>query len=166
MSLIPKACFFTGHRIIAAKKRGIITGFLRGEILNQINDGTTVFISGGALGFDTLAAEQVLDIQKDYDKIRLCLYLPCHDHDAAWNYSDRLRFSDIKAQANEIYYVTDGTYTDTCMQKRNRAMVEASDSGIAYMINALSGTAQTLRYAQNKGIDVVNIADYSNELRD
>lgn len=160
MSLIPKACFFTGHRIIAARKRNALKSRLRAEILNKINDGVTVFISGGALGFDTMAAEEVLEMKRDYGDIRLCLYLPCIDHDAGWTYGDRQKFCDIKERADEIYYVTKGAYSEGCMQKRNRAMVEAADCGIAYMVNSLSGSAQTVRLAEKKGIDVVNTADY------
>ena len=159
MNLIPKACFFTGHRIIPANKRNIIKSLLRQEILNKINDGVTVFISGGALGFDTLAAEQVIDMRGDYDMIHLCLYLPCHNHDISWNPSDRQRFYDIKSSADEIYYVTKNDYAPGCMKKRNNAMVEASDCGIAYMTKASSGSAQTVRMAMEKGIDVINIAD-------
>ena len=47
---------------------------LREEILNKINDGVTTFIAGGAIGFDTMAAEQVIDMRSDYP-IRLLLYL-------------------------------------------------------------------------------------------
>ena len=126
MSLIPKACFFTGHRIIRDDKKQLIN-FLRDEILNKINDDVTVFIAGGALGFDTIAAEQVIDIRKDYDAIRLCLYLPCINQDADWNEADRIRFEKIKELADEVYYVTKEEYTDGCMKKRTRAMVEGAD---------------------------------------
>lgn len=158
MDLIPKACFFTGHRIIAGNKKSMITSLVRQEILNKINDGITIFISGGALGFDTIAAEQVLSLRNDYD-IRLCLYLPCRDQDAAWHLSDRNRFHDILSRADEIYYVTDGAYRQGCMKKRNSAMVEASDCGIAYMIKSPSGSAQTINLAKEKGIDIINIAE-------
>lgn len=157
MSLIPKACFFTGHRIIRDDKK-LLVSFLREEILNKINDDVTVFIAGGALGFDTIAAEQVIDMKKDYDAVRLCLYLPCINQDADWCEADRIRFGKIKELADEVYYVTKKGYTDGCMKKRNRAMVEGADCGIAYLTNGFSGTAQTVKLAEEKGIEVINIA--------
>ena len=35
--------------------------------------------AGGALGFDTLAAQTVLDMKKEYPQLRLILVLPCED---------------------------------------------------------------------------------------
>lgn len=159
MDLVPKTCFFTGHRIIAGSERNMIKSLVNEEILNKINDKVEIFISGGARGFDTIAAEQVIFMRKDYDSIRLCLYLPCRNHDLKWKLSERYRLQKIMEQADEIYYVTDGEYEEGCMKKRNIAMVEASDCGIAYMKNRMSGSAQTIKFADEKGINVINIAD-------
>lgn len=157
MSLIPKACFFTGHRKIP-NDRAMLVSYLREEILDKINDGVTVFIAGGALGFDTLAAEQVIDMREDYTDIRLCLYLPCIEQYADWCEADRLRFQNVFDHSDEVYYVTSDKYTKGCMKKRNRAMVEAADCGIAYCIKNPSGTSQTINMAREKGIEVVNLA--------
>lgn len=159
MDGVHKTCFFTGHRSIARNENSMIKSLVNEEILNKINDRVEVFISGGARGFDTIAAEQVIFMREDYDFIRLCLYLPCHNHDLKWRFSERRRMRNIMEQADEIYYVTDGEYQNGCMKKRNRAMVDASDCGIAYMTNKMSGSAQTMRIAGKKGISVINIAD-------
>ncbi|MBP3360262.1 MAG: DUF1273 family protein [Clostridia bacterium] len=159
MSLTPKTCFFTGHRVISTKKRDKAVSWLREEILNKINDKVTVFIAGGAKGFDTMAAEQVIDMREDYSCIKLHLYLPCTNQDAQWNEDERRRFEEIKKSADKIYYITEGEYVKGCMRKRNLAMVEAADCGIAYLVNGCSGSAQTVKMAVKKGIKVVNIAD-------
>lgn len=153
-----KACFFTGHRKISCDE-SLLVSYLREEILDQINGGATVFIAGGALGFDTLAAEQVIDMREDYDFIRLLLYLPCTDQDEDWNDDEKLRFEKIKAAADEIRYITPGEYKVGCMKKRNRAMVENADCGISYSVRKVSGTSQTIKMAQEKGIQVINIAE-------
>lgn len=156
MSLIPKTCFFTGHRRIYCDKETLVS-FLREEILEKINKGVTIFITGGALGFDTLAAEQIIDMREDYDFIRLFLYLPCTDQSEDWSEEEKQRFEKIKKYANEIRYITPDVYKVGCMKKRNRAMVEDADCGIAYFVKGLSGTSQTVKMAQEKGIEVVNI---------
>ncbi|MDD6213621.1 MAG: SLOG family protein [Firmicutes bacterium] len=161
---IPEACFFTGHRVIPKKLYEQIISRLREQILNMINRGVTVFIAGGAIGFDTLAAEQVLALRKDYDSIKLHLYLPCRGQDSDWREQDRDRYQRIKRRADYIFYVTDGEYSDGCMKKRNRAMADSAEYCIAYIVNSRrSGSSQTAAMAIEKGIPVINIADLINK---
>ncbi len=155
----PKVCFFTGHRIIAKSKHKEIESWLRRDILDKINQKITVFITGGALGFDTMAAEQIISIREDYDFIKLCLYLPCKNQDALWSEDNKKRFERIKSLADEVLYITDGEHTPGCMKKRNQAMVDASDFCIAYLVNVRSGSAQTVKMAEKNGIEILNIAE-------
>ena len=158
MTLLPKTCFFTGHRFISAEETIRIKSRIREELLNAINAGYSHFIAGGAVGFDSLAAEQVISIREDYDMIRLILYLPCINHSQNWNEFERARFERIASLADEIYYVSREPYKDGCMKKRNSAMVCASDMCIAFLKNSQSGTAQTVNMAERKGIKVINLA--------
>lgn len=158
MSLIPKTCFFTGHRIISNLEIDLVKSQLNEELLNAVNRGFTHFITGGAVGFDTLAAEKILSMREDYDIIRLILYLPCTDQSDSWHSSDKERFDRILAMADEVYYVSREPYKKGCMKKRNLAMVEASDLCIAYLKNQSTGTSQTVKMARDKGIEIINIA--------
>ena len=159
MTLLPKTCFFSGHRHISSDDAARVKSRLNEELLNAVNAGYTHFISGGAIGFDTLAAEQVVRLREDYSDIRLILYLPCTDHTKNWNENDRMRFDAISSFADEIYYVSETAYSDGCMKKRNNAMTEAADLCIAYLKNTVSGTAQTVKIAEKKGLKIINIAD-------
>ena len=59
-----KTCFFTGHRRITDNKLEDIKRKLTENIENLIiNYDVKNFISGGALGFDTIAAEAVYEIK-------------------------------------------------------------------------------------------------------
>ncbi len=163
----PSSCFFSGHRILEKKDAQLMKSLLREEILNRINDGVTRFIAGGAIGFDSLAAEQVIDIKKEYQEIKLILYLPCKNHFAKWTKKDIERFDEIKRQADEIKYVYDGKYIPGCMQMRNNAMVKDSDCGIVYLAKRInSGSAQTVAFAKEKGIPFINIVDEINKYAD
>jgi len=155
-----ETCFFSGHRIMEKKEIALAKSLLREEILNRINEGVTRFIVGGAIGFDAMAAEAVIDIRNDYDEIRLCLYLPCKNHFARWNEAEQERFFEISENADEIKYITEGTYFPGCMRKRNSAMISDSDCGIVYLTKRInSGSAQTVKFAKEKGIPFVNIVD-------
>ena len=159
MTLLPKTCFFTGHRHISADEATSLKSRLNEELLNAINAGYTHFITGGAIGFDALAAEQVIRLREDYSDIRLILYLPCTNHTQNWKENDKMRFDAIESFADEIYYVTREGYREGCMKKRNNAMTEASDMCIAYLKNPVSGTAQAVKLAEKKGLKIINIAD-------
>lgn len=156
----PSSCFFSGHRILEKKESQLTKSLLREEILNKINDGVTRFIAGGAIGFDSLAAEQVIDIKEEYPDIKLVLYLPCKNHFAKWIQKDIERFEKIIQNADEIKYIYEGKYIPGCMQMRNNAMVKDADCGIVYLAKRInSGSAQTVAYAKEKGIPFVNIVD-------
>lgn len=154
MSIIPEACFFTGHRVI--EETDALSEKLKDAITAMIENGVSIFICGGALGFDTLAAEAVLKLKEKYE-ITLCLYLPCDDQTDGWEIDDIFRYNMILSSSDEVFYVSHGTKSPALMKKRNRAMVEAADYCICYMKNPSSGTGQTVRMAEEKGIEVINL---------
>ncbi len=154
----PKICCFTGHRAIS--ENGDKLCYILGVLLdNMINVGYTVFRAGGALGFDTLAAEAVLQKKEDGRNIRLELILPCREQDAGWNSAQKARYKDILMRADSIEYVTD-TFTRGCMHERNRRLVDGSDVCIAFCKRERGGTAYTCAYAEKKGVHIINLADY------
>ena len=71
--MIEKTVCFTGHRNIPLLKRKAVAQRLKTELTDLINNGYQFFGAGGALGFDTLAAQTVLELKKDYKHIRLIL---------------------------------------------------------------------------------------------
>lgn len=79
----------------------------------------TQFVTGGALGFDTLAAEEVLCQRKTHPNIRLHLMMPCKGQEKKWRLGDRMRYQRITRQADEVTCLAE-EYYDGCMLKRNR----------------------------------------------
>lgn len=153
-------CFFTGHRFIAYDTKSV----LRCKIKQLCTDlilycGVTDFISGGALGFDTLAALTVLELKKEYPMIRLHLFLPCTDQADKWRAYDKEVWQRIKSLADDCVYITKSTYISGCMQLRNKAMVDNSLYGIAYCTRNFGGTFSTLNYAKSKNRNVSVISD-------
>lgn len=155
-----KTCFFTGHRKIANDKKEIISLKIKENIERLINEyEVDTFISGAALGFDTIAAECVIELKKRYPHIRLLLYLPCYGQSRRWSDAQQYRYRVMLSTADEYKYITHSEYTEECMYKRNMEMVKDSCFCIAFCILSASGAGLTLRNAELSGIDIINIAD-------
>ena len=72
-----KTCCFTGHRELPVRwGRWKLVAELERAIIAQIDKGIQFFGAGGALGFDTLAAQTVLKLKKNHPNIKLILVLP------------------------------------------------------------------------------------------
>ena len=129
---------------------------LRKMLIQCIEQGYCYFGAGGALGFDTLAAQTVLDLKSDYPHIKLILVLPCHNQSRGWNANDIEKYEWIKGKADKIVYTSD-RYYNGCMQKRNRHLVNYSSLCICYLSELCGGTAYTVKYAEQQNIKIVRI---------
>ncbi|MDR3344044.1 MAG: DUF1273 domain-containing protein [Oscillospiraceae bacterium] len=154
----PKTCCFTGHRKISASQYPEIQKHLEAELEKLINQGVDVFMAGGALGFDTIAALTVLAMKKDYPQISLFLVLPCMEQAKSWCGEDLKTYSRILNEADNVVYTSD-YYFPGCMQKRNRRLVDSSGVCLCFLTKG-GGTAYTVAYAQKKGVQIVNLADF------
>ena len=151
------ACCFTGHRGIPRDDEERIRKVLEEEIRKLIGGGYTDFWSGGAVGFDTLAAETVLKLKKEFSEIRLMLALPCKDQHKRWPSDDKCKYDRILRAAYEVVYLCE-TYCTGCMHLRNKYLVDHSSVCIAYKRSSGGGTEYTVNYAREEGVEVINIA--------
>lgn len=151
------SCCFTGHRNLPQEKADAIQCTLESLILELCKNGCREFISGGAIGFDTMAAEAVLKIKKTFPEIVLIMALPCRDQHIKWRKVDRLRYEKLLSRADKIVYMAE-SYVTGCMHLRNKYMVNNSLLCIAYLENKGGGTEYTVKYAYDNGRKVVNIA--------
>lgn len=155
-----KACCFTGHRILSKEEKISLEKKLKDIIEILITEGVTEFVSGGAIGFDQLAADIVLKKREEIPDIRLVFALPCHEQDLRWNAADRKAYKGFLKRADEVIYVSE-EYDSACMRRRNYYMVDIADVCIAALRKKGSGTGMTVRYALEKGIKVINLLDES-----
>lgn len=139
-----KTACFTGHRKIASEQQRIVAERLKQTVEKLILNGYCYFGAGGALGFDTLAAECVLYLKKQYPQIKLILVLPCKTQTRGWDSEDIAIYEQIKAQADKVVYTSE-EYTRGCMFKRNRHLVDNSSVCIAYLTESKGGTAYTVK---------------------
>ncbi len=153
-----KTCCFTGHRKIPPEQYHRIAERLRKEIIRLIEKGICYFGAGGALGFDTLAAQTVLSLKAEYPQIKLILVLPCMTQTRGWAEKDVAIYEDIKARCDKLTY-TSQEYSRGCMQKRNRHLVDYSSVCVCYLTEQSGGTAYTVNYAKSKGLRTINVAE-------
>ena len=158
MDLKAKTCCFTGHRTMSSEEKRIAAVRLRRVIEDQIKAGVVFYGAGGALGFDTLVAQTVLEMKKEYPQLRLILVLPCEDQARRWHSEDIAVYEDIKRRCDKIVYVS-REYTPDCMYRRNRHLVDHSGTCICYLTRTYGGTAYTVDYARSKGLRIINLAD-------
>lgn len=157
-SMRGKTCCFTGHRDLTPQEEKEVGQRLAQTLIRLIQSDVRYFGAGGAIGFDTLAAQTVLKLRKQYPHIKLILVLPCLSQTRGWKDNDIKVYEGIKARADKVVY-TSQEYTKGCMFKRNRHLVDNSSVCICYLTKDSGGTAYTVSYAKTQGLDVINLAD-------
>ncbi len=151
-------CCFSGHRNLPARKERAIIRELDRVVRTACDHGYTDFYSGGAMGFDLLAAEAVLRLRETRPEVRLLLALPCPQQADSWPRAQRRRYDDVRLAADEVWYAS-GSWNRICMAARNHYMVDRSDLVVCWFTGEAGGTANTLKYALSLGRRVINIAN-------
>jgi len=152
---IDQSCCFTGHRIV--ERADDIENRLFCEVETLINSkGVNTFWAGGALGFDTLAAECVLALKGKYPFIKLCLALPCKTQSAKWSEREKLRYNAILEKSDRVCYVSE-EYTSGCMHKRNDYMVSHSRYCVCYLRHSMGGTFYTVNRAKQQARELIEL---------
>ncbi len=149
---------FTGHRHLSSNIIRPLFISLQCAIRDACMMGYRDFLSGAALGFDTLAAEAVLSLRTEFPQIRLILAIPCDDQSARWPVADQKHYASLKEQADCIICVNKSSYFTGCMAIRNQYLVHHSSLCICYLTQFRGGTGQTVRFALREGLPVWNLA--------
>ena len=163
MDIQPAAtCCFTGHRpdklpsgyardpAACAPLREALARVIR----QTAAAGFDTFWCGMALGADTWAAEEVLRLRDEEGvPLRLIGALPCPEQDSRWQPADRQHYRRLLARLDGQHLISEH-YTSWCMNARNRWMVEHAARLIAVFDGSPGGTANTIQYASQKGLEL------------
>ena len=152
-----KVACFSGHRKLP-KDCTELQKNLEETIKILIAKGVVFFGSGGAVGFDQIAATTVLKLKKDYPHIKLVMVLPCppNEQSMKWSREQREHYEKLLEQADKIRQVSP-KYTSTCMFERNRRLVDCSAYLICYLRENSGGTFYTVNYAEQQGLKILRI---------
>ncbi len=130
---------------------------LRIEIIKAIHRGYIYFISGMAIGFDTICAEMILELKAIYPQIKLICALPSRDQDKKWFPHEKKRYKEILKQADCIHYMYD-KWQEGCELERNSYMLNNSSMVIALYNEKLGGgTRFTVNQAKRLGKEIIVI---------
>ena len=167
---IKKTACLTGHRpkslpwgydetkesCLSFKKdlQTIFTGAYKYGLIN--------YLVGMAEGFDMIGAEALIELRKKYKDINIIAAVPCKGQELRWKPEQQKRYHKLLKQCDEVIILSD-TYTNTCMNDRNKFMVEHSSVVIACCNGKPSGTLNTIRFAKEKGckIRIINPEYYN-----
>lgn len=141
-----KTCCFTGHRALSEEARISLRPALLRHIQTLVEGGYRHFLCGGASGFDSFAADLVLEFKAQVTDIELVLVLP---------YQKQVPHP-LESQADRCLVLSDH-YFRGCFHVRNRAMVDLSSACICYCRHEKSGTASTLQAAKKAGLLILEL---------
>ena len=156
-----KSCCITGHRKVYS------SSYLHDRIYRKIemlirDNGVEYFYDGGSYGFDYIAGIIVCELKEKYPSVKLHMVLPCFKEEQTkyWSFDTIAKYDKLLSQADSVEYVS-GHYYDGCMRDRNERLVDLGrDYCLCYVKPRAfrSGSAQTVRMAMARGLEIVNVA--------
>lgn len=157
-------CSFTGHRpeklpwgSNESDPRCVqLKGRLTDAVEQAYADGFRHFICGMARGADFYFAEAVLRLRGERQDVTLEAAIPCEEQAQRWREEERERYFRL-VELCDYETMIQRHYDRTCMQRRNRYMVDHSALVIAVFDGQGGGTRQTLAYALASGIPFIDI---------
>lgn len=152
-----KTCCFSGHRPEKLTvSENVIRSRLSEAVKTAADKGYCNFISGMARGFDIWAAEAVLTAGLKNPSIRLICAVPHPGFEKRRTFYERSAYRKIIDRADEVHFVCEH-YFAGCYQIRNCWMVDRSSLVIAGYSGIPSGTRNTILYAGERSVPVINI---------
>ena len=147
-------CTFAGHREVYQANIPEALDQALAEIIE--NDNSIRFLVGGMGEFDKMCASAVRRAKRKYPntEISLELVLPYLTNDINENKS----FYEMSYDNIIVPFELAGVHYKSVITKRNRWLVDNSDWLIAFVYRDFGGAYTTLRYAEKKGLQIVNLA--------
>jgi len=142
-------CCGFGHRVMLTD----VEKPLREALERLAAQGVTAFYTGGMGEFDELFARTVRSIKRNDHRLRLTLVLPYLTRPMA---TERAWY---ETQYDEILIPEemDGVHPKAAIALRNRWMVDRSSIVIAALRRDYGGAAETVRYAESTGKEVLRL---------
>ena len=149
---------FTGHRTYG----GQAAAALRATVGELYARGFRTFLCGMAMGCDLYFCEAVLELRSRHPDVTVEAAIPCPTQSDAWPADQRERYRRL-VKACDFETVVSQQYSASCMQRRDRYMVDHAALLIAVHDGQPGGTRRTIEYAMRRRLDVVILPPVENE---
>lgn len=137
-----KTVMFCGHSKLNEHEK--VKKWIYAETEKTILNGASEFLIGGYGDFDNLAAGVVFEMKKKYPNIKSVLVLAYPD-----------KKTGIDSFDESVYPPLENVPKKYAIVKRNRWMVDNSDTIIAFVLYDFGGAAKTLNYAIKEKKNVI-----------
>lgn len=160
-----ESCCFTGHRpaklpwryneadvrCLRLKQR------MADAVETAYEEGYRHFLCGMALGCDLYFCECVLALRERHPDVTVEAAIPCPTQADTWPAAQKERYQNLVA-ACDFETLVSARYTSSCMQRRDRYMVDHASLLIAAFDGSAGGTRYTVEYAMRRGLAIVDLA--------
>ncbi len=151
-----QTCCLTGHRDLPRDTDELVRR-LTDAICGRIEAGVRHFGVGGAVGFDTLAAEVLMELRDTrFPHIRVIAVEPFPGYTARWTLAQCSKRQHMLGRYDRVVCLPASPGREAYLA-RDRHLVDASAHCISYCNRMSGGTAYTVRYALRKGLYVENL---------
>lgn len=152
-----KTIAFTGHRMIPVEQMDAVRMLLNSRIREAYRNGYRCFLCGMALGFDMLAAEEILSLKEGLPELKLVAVVPFRNQDALWTDDWKQKYRRILKQADRVILLNEIFYR-RCLLDRNDFMLKHCSKVIAFFNGSpKGGSFYTCKEAERMGISVENL---------
>ena len=154
-----QTCCFTGHRAIPPHVRRVLQAKAEGVIKELYSQGIIYYGCGGALGFDTMMAKTSFKLRDSVcPRMRVILVYPFDGYTERWNLLQQAAHNQMLKKFDKIVRVSKVDGREAYLE-RNRHLVNNSSVCVAYCVEQSGGTAYTVRYARERGLRIINLAN-------
>ncbi len=143
------SCAITGHREL---RPDLDKNKVYDALEELILEGYTTFYDGMAQGFDLLALECLVDLKQRYH-VRIEACIPYMGQEKYMGKADAELYRRLLTWCDETHILGE-KFLRGCYLSRDRYMVDRCDLLLAYMYKDVGGTAYTVKYAKDRGIEV------------
>lgn len=159
-----RTCCFTGHRPNKLPWRYDEDDprclKLKDKLFDVVSalyfSGIRHFICGMALGCDSYFAEAVFKLRAEHDDVTIEAALPCETQADVWTDYQRAKYYHM-VSACDYETMLQKEYSNDCMLKRNKYMIENSSVLVAVFDGSYGGTMQTINLAVKNGLEIIRI---------
>ena len=160
-----ESCCFTGHR-----PTKLPWGYreddprclrLKRRIMDALEaayeEGYRHFLCGMAQGCDLYFCECAIELRRRHSDVTIEAAIPCPTQADSWPAAQRQRYRAL-LEACDFETMVSSVYSPSCMQRRDRYMVDHASLLIAAFDGSSGGTRYTVEYAMRRGLDILDLA--------